>query len=65
MIYDIFKIGENHNALNRIIAADALMVGYVGRDLIAEYNASNVLQHCYVHGPGTDEPILWYEGADR
>ncbi|MFO1186225.1 MAG: hypothetical protein U1E87_01465 [Alphaproteobacteria bacterium] len=19
----------------------------------------------YVHGPGTDEPAIWYEGADR
>jgi RHS repeat-associated protein len=36
---------------------------YDGSDLIAEYNAANVLQRRYVHGPGTDEPILWYEGA--
>ena len=36
---------------------------YDGSDLIAEYNASNALQRRYVYGPGTDEPILWYEGA--
>jgi RHS repeat-associated protein len=31
--------------------------------MIAEYNASNAMQRRYVHGPGTDEPILWYEGS--
>ena len=31
--------------------------------MIAEYNASNVLQRRYVHGPGTDNPIVWYEGT--
>ncbi len=30
---------------------------------MAEYNASNQLQRRYVHGPGVDEPIVWYEGA--
>ena len=42
--------------------------GYDGINLIAEYNASNTLLRRYVHGPGTDEPIVWYEGtgtADR
>jgi RHS repeat-associated protein len=37
--------------------------GYDGHDLIAEYNGSNVLQRRYVHGPGSDEPLVWYEGA--
>jgi RHS repeat-associated protein len=36
---------------------------YDGLDAIAEYNASNVMQRRYVHGPGVDEPLLWYEGA--
>ena len=36
---------------------------YDGTNMIAEYNASNVLQRRYVHGPGSDEPILWYEGS--
>ena len=42
--------------------------GYDGVNLIAEFNASNTLLRRYVHGPGTDEPIVWYEGngtADR
>lgn len=37
--------------------------GYDGLDLIAEYNASNVLARRYVHGVGTDNPIVWYEGS--
>jgi RHS repeat-associated protein len=37
--------------------------GYDGTDMIAEYNASNAVQRRYVHGPGTDEPIVWYEGS--
>lgn len=36
---------------------------YDGAQMIAEYNASNVLQRRYVFGPGIDEPIVWYEGA--
>jgi RHS repeat-associated protein len=36
---------------------------YDGLDLTAEYNAAGVLQRRYVHGPGSDEPLVWYEGA--
>ena len=36
---------------------------YDGLDRIAEYDGSNALQRRYVHGPGIDEPIVWYEGA--
>jgi RHS repeat-associated protein len=39
-----------------------------GTDLIAEYNSFNTLQRRFVHGPGVDEPLVWYEGsgtADR
>ncbi|MBL0925654.1 MAG: hypothetical protein IBJ12_14470 [Sphingomonadaceae bacterium] len=35
---------------------------YDGNDLIEERGDSGVLRR-YVHGPGTDEPIVWYEGA--
>ncbi len=31
--------------------------------MIAEYNGSNTLQRRYVYGPGTDEPLVWYEGT--
>lgn len=36
---------------------------YDGSDLIGEYNSSNSLQRRFVHGPGMDEPIVWYEGS--
>jgi RHS repeat-associated protein len=40
---------------------------YEGTNLVAEYNGSGptatVLRR-YVHGPGTDNPIAWYEGSD-
>jgi RHS repeat-associated protein len=36
---------------------------YDGDDLIAEYDGSGTLQRQYVHGPGTDEPLVKYEGA--
>lgn len=38
-------------------------LSYDGVDLIGEYNSANALQRRYVHGPGTDEPIVWYEGS--
>lgn len=36
---------------------------YDGVDLIAEYSGSGTLLRRYVHGPGSDEPVLWYEGT--
>jgi RHS repeat-associated protein len=36
---------------------------YDGDRLVAEYNASGAILHRYVHGPGVDEPVVWYEGA--
>ena len=36
---------------------------YDGSDLLAEYNSSNAVQRRYVHGPGVDNPIVWYEGS--
>ena len=36
---------------------------YDGDELVAEYNSSGALLRRYVHGLGTDDPILWYEGA--
>jgi RHS repeat-associated protein len=35
---------------------------YDGDALVAEYDASHNLRRRYMHGPGTDEPILWDEG---
>jgi RHS repeat-associated protein len=36
---------------------------YDGVDRIAEYDGSNAIQRRYIHGPGVDEPLVWYEGA--
>ncbi|MDX3775794.1 hypothetical protein QE250_16910 [Chromatiaceae bacterium AAb-1] len=36
---------------------------YDGDKLVAEYNGSGTLPRRYVHGPGADEPLLWYEGT--
>jgi RHS repeat-associated protein len=41
---------------------------YDGADMSAEYNDAYTLLRRYVHGPGADEPVVWYEGvgtADR
>ena len=34
-----------------------------GDALVAEYDASGNVFRRYVHGPGVDEPLLWYEGS--
>lgn len=36
---------------------------YDGQDLIAETNSSNTIVRRYVHGPGDDDPIIWFEGG--
>lgn len=36
---------------------------YDGLDRIVEYDGSNAVQRRYVHGPGVDDPIVWYEGS--
>lgn len=36
---------------------------YDGVALIGEYDASGNLLRRYVHGPGVDEPLVWYEGT--
>ncbi len=36
---------------------------YDGEDLVGEYNSLNALQRRYVHAPGVDEPLVWYEGS--
>ncbi len=37
---------------------------YDGADVMAETNQSNgALLRRYVYGPGSDEPLIWYEGA--
>jgi RHS repeat-associated protein len=35
---------------------------YDGDALVAEYDVAGSLLKRYVHGPGVDEPLVWYEG---
>jgi RHS repeat-associated protein len=44
-------------------SAGTTRFGYDGGDLIAEYNGSNAMLRRYVHGPGADESLVWYEGS--
>jgi RHS repeat-associated protein len=34
---------------------------YDGDELIQEFDGAGTLLRAYVHGPGTDEPLMWYE----
>ncbi len=36
---------------------------WAGDVLVGEYDASGNILRRYVPGPGTDEPLVWYEGA--
>jgi RHS repeat-associated protein len=36
---------------------------YDGDDLVAEYSSSGTVKRRYLHGPGMDEPVVWYEGS--
>jgi RHS repeat-associated protein len=36
---------------------------YDGDRLVAEYSSAGAVLRRYVHGPGTDTPIVWYEGS--
>jgi RHS repeat-associated protein len=50
--------------LRRVTAgASATDYLYDGGDLIAEYNGSGAVQRRFVHGAGSDEPLVWYEGS--
>ena len=43
--------------------ANVTPMDYLGDTLITEMNGSNQLIRRYVHGPGSDAPIVWYEGS--
>jgi len=44
-------------------SAGTTRFAYDALALIGEYNSSNALLRRYVHGPGVDEPLVWYEGS--
>lgn len=45
-------------------AGSTTRLAYDRVNLIAEYNASGVVLRRWVHGPGVDEPLVWYEGSN-
>jgi RHS repeat-associated protein len=61
----------SYDPLGRLQQDQALVGGvttttiflYSGPRLVGEYNTSGAVQRRYVHGPGTDEPLVWYEGS--
>jgi RHS repeat-associated protein len=44
-------------------STNTVRFNYSGSRLVAERDWSQNLLRRYVHGPGTEEPIVWYEGA--
>ncbi|MCG5510084.1 RHS repeat-associated core domain-containing protein [Ectothiorhodospira lacustris] len=46
-----------------VLAGTTTDLAYDGVDLVAEYNSAGALLRRYVHGPGIDEPLVWYEGT--
>jgi RHS repeat-associated protein len=49
--------------LRQTVGAATTQFLYDGDRLVAEYNDTGTLLRRYVHGPGVDEPLVWYEGA--
>ena len=50
--------------LNQLTAGAATTrFAYDGLDMIAEYDGADLLQRRFVFGPGTDEPLVQYEGS--
>ncbi|AKJ29719.1 hypothetical protein AAW51_3028 [Caldimonas brevitalea] len=63
-----YSAGLNYDAEARlhrtVMAGVTTHLRYDGTDLVAEYADSGALLRRYVHAPGIDEPLVWYEGAD-
>jgi len=49
--------------LFQINAGTPVTLLYDGDALVAEYDSNGSLLRRYVHGPGLDEPLVWYEGS--
>jgi RHS repeat-associated protein len=49
--------------LDTTVGLSTTRLVYSGPDLIEETNAANSTVRRYVPGPGTDEPLVWYEGS--
>jgi hypothetical protein len=49
--------------LMRIVGSSTTWMLYDGVDMIAEISGGGAVLNRYVHGPGVDEPLVWYEGS--
>ncbi|MDP3908470.1 RHS repeat-associated core domain-containing protein [Novosphingobium sp.] len=50
--------------LSRITqGANTTRFEHIGPRLVIERNAAGTILRRYVHGPGDDEPVVWYEGS--
>jgi RHS repeat-associated protein len=48
---------------NLVQGANTTRFEHLGPRLIMERNAGGSILRRYVHGPGDDEPVVWYEGS--
>lgn len=49
--------------LRRVIHGTPRSFMWDGNDLALEYNESDQIQRRYIHGPGMDDPLVWYGGS--
>lgn len=49
--------------LKQITGAATTRFDYLGLDLLTELDTNGGILRRYVHGPGTDDPLVWYEGS--
>lgn len=51
--------------LSRVVQGTTITkLEYLGPRLVIERDGSGNILRRYVHGPGNDEPVMWYEGPD-
>ncbi len=50
--------------LNALTKSGTTNFLYDGANMIGEYDSNGSVLQRYVHGPGIDNPIVWYEGAN-
>jgi RHS repeat-associated protein len=59
-------VGFYYDGLNRLSSYDgSYALDYEGSRMVAELDGGNgfAIAHRYVHAPGADEPLVWYEGS--
>ncbi|WP_169449448.1 RHS repeat domain-containing protein [Marinimicrobium agarilyticum] len=52
-----------HDARNRLFSVSGTRFVHSNQNVIAETNSSGAVQQRYVHGMGTDSPVVWYQGS--